>query len=138
VTGRAVAVALLAPAVALGALWAARPAQAAFAAVTSASSVVYTSATLQPPATVSATCTASGSTSTATVTWTASPTAAAGTASGGYRVTSTPTSTTVNVTGSVRSTTLGGLTKNSTYTFSVLTTYRSWTSAVRTTATVAC
>jgi hypothetical protein len=109
-------------------------AHAVFTPGTALASAGYSSSTLQPPASVSATCASAGGTSTATVNWTASPSAYAT----GYRITSTPASTTTTAGGAARSATLTGLTKNSNYTFSVSATYKSWTSATRTTATVAC
>lgn len=109
------------------------PAQAAFSRLMSASGV-YSSATLQPPATASATCApVNGTTSTATVSWTASPS----TYATGYRVTSTPVSTTVNTASTARSTTLT-VTRNRAYTFTVVATFRNWTSGARTTASVNC
>ena len=109
------------------------PAQAAFSRLTSASAT-HSSAVLQPPASVSATCAAAGPTSTGTVSWTASPS----TFLTGYRITSTPASTTQNVAATARTATMTGLTKGLSYTFTVVATYRNWTSATRTTASTMC
>lgn len=114
-------------------LLASPPAQAAFSRLATASGA-YSSATLQPPGTASATCAAATSTtSTATVSWTASPSSY----TTGYRVTSTPASTTVNTAATARSTTLT-VPRNKAYTFTVIATYRNWTSGARTTASVNC
>lgn len=109
-------------------------AEAAFTRSSTSSPVVYTSGTLQAAATVSATCSLSGSTYTANVTWTGSPS----TFANGYRITSDPASQQVDVAGSARSATLTGLALSTVYTFTVVATYRSWSSPARTTASMLC
>ncbi len=105
-------------------------AEASFSRSVSAAAA-YGSGTLQPAASVSATCTVSGNNASATVSWTASPS----TKVGGYRITSSPATTTVTAASTARSTTVTGLVKTSKYTFTIVTTYQSWVSTGRTTAT---
>jgi hypothetical protein len=107
-------------------------AHAAFSRSVTASAVTYTSATLQRPASASATCATSGSTTTATVNWTASPS----TFLTGYRITSTPASQ--NLTAAASARTRSFTLAKGNYTFTVVATYRSWTSTARTTTTVTC
>jgi Fibronectin type III domain len=99
-------------------------AQASFSSAASASAT-YSTSTLQPPSNVSATCTraGAGSPSTATVTWTATTSPYAT----GYVVSWTgATSGSVNISSSPA--TIGNMTKNTDYTFTVAATYRNWTS----------
>ncbi len=110
------------------------PAFASFNKVVSATSTAYTSSTLVRPLTASGSCGPSGGTSTASLTWSAS----SSTYTTGYQITSTPTTTTVN-TGAVTSGTVTGLTTGQSYTFSIKSTYRNWSSTTaRTTALIAC
>ncbi len=113
----------------------AAPALASFSRATSPAAATYTSGTLLPPVSASATCASAGSTATATINWGGSTSSKVT----GYSITSTPASSTKTVASAARTTTLTGLPKSVTYTFNVVTTYgTNWTSAPKVTASVAC
>ena len=117
----------------LGLLLPAQTALAGFTTQPTPPAPGYASSTLQPPGTVTASCTSGSGTTTATVSWTASPS----TYTTGYTIRWTGGSTgSTTATSSPKAIT--GLVKNTSYTFTVTATYRNWTSTSRSSPVTAC
>ncbi len=110
-------------------------ASATFTSALARATAGYSSSTLQPASAVSASCTVANAKARAAVSWTASTSPYAS----GYSISYTGTSTgIVSAPSSPTTININNLTVGGTYTFTVTTTFRSWTSPGRSSLSTTC